>query len=164
MRIRPLIAVTLFAAGSLLLASCDPAFSPSTAKSFTVVLGGENVRPTAIVSTGSGLATFTLLDTTITYELKVTNLTGITTAHLHVGSVTGTGPILVTLVANGTAPAGTFSGTLSTGTLSAASVGAAVPVSFASLVSLMRNGDAYVDVHTSANAAGEIRGQLVPTH
>jgi len=34
-------------------------------------------------------------------------------------------------------------------------------VGYDSLLVLMRNGMAYVNVHTAANPAGEIRGQLV---
>ena len=99
--------------------------------------------------------------------------TDVTQAHIHFGARATTGGISVWLCANNppitNAPAGTpacpvRSGTV-TGTITPAGVvGPAAqgiaPGEFGELVSAIRAGATYVNVHTTANPGGEIRAQL----
>ena len=58
-------------------------------------------------------------------------------------------------------PTGSLSGVLANGTFSTTNI--QLPgVSFDSLLTLMRLGRTYVNVHTTANPDGEIRGQIEP--
>ncbi|PYP41597.1 MAG: CHRD domain protein [Gemmatimonadetes bacterium] len=136
--------------------------APAAATRFSATLTGANERPTPNASTATGTATFTIDETagTITYTVNVTNITNVTASHIHVGRADAAGPVVVNLLA-ATPPAGTINGQLATGTITAASIGTGVPITFASLTALMRSGDIYANVHTQANPGGEIRGQLV---
>ena len=136
--------------------------SPAAATQFSASMTSANERPTPNASTATGSATFTIDETagTITYNVTVANITNVTASHIHVGRADAAGPIVVNLLA-ATPPAGTINGQLTTGTITAASIGTGVPVSFATLVALIRSGDTYINVHTQANPGGEIRGQLV---
>jgi hypothetical protein len=110
----------------------------------------------------------------ISYKLSYGGFeSDVTQAHIHFGARATSGGVSVWLCANNppitTAPAGTQacparSGTI-TGTIAAANVvGPAdqgiAPGEFAELVAAIRAGATYVNVHTTANAPGELRGQL----
>src|SRR4051812_14412663 len=104
MRRPPLRTFLLPVIAGCLVASCDPTFSPDTAKAFRAELSGANVFPTAVTTSAAGTVTLVATDTSVTYTVKATNLTGTTVVHLHEGGSAGTGPILVTLIPNGSAP------------------------------------------------------------
>lgn len=134
---------------------------------FASSLSGSNEVP-PVTTTATGSATFTAVgDTAINYSIVVNGLTGVTMGHIHVGGAGVSGGVVVWLLPpNGTAPqaaSGTVNGTLATGTITAAwirGIGTAAPISLDSLKSLMRSGNAYVNIHTSANSGGEVRGQI----
>jgi hypothetical protein len=85
-----------------------------------------------------------------------------TLAHIHVGATGVNGPPIFFLC-GGTAPVCPPATGLVTGTLAAANL---VPQAaegintFADAVAAIRSGNAYVNVHTVGNGAGEIRGQI----
>ena len=124
-------------------------------------LAGSKERPTAVVSTASGSATFEELpDGTVRFKVDVAGLTGATMAHIHHAVADSAGPIAVTLF-NSTTPTGSLTGTLASGTFSSSNI--VLPgISLDSLLSLMRLGRTYVNVHTLLNPAGEIRAQIEP--
>jgi hypothetical protein len=140
----------------------DDLSGPAQSRTFTVTMTGLNERPNPVSPSGNGTATFTIDDaeTTISYTISVASMTSaITLAHIHLGSAGFTPPtpaanIIVTLTtpANGQ----TVSGTITSQTA------LALGVSFPSLIALMRNSDVYVNVHTTNNPGGEIRGPVVP--
>jgi len=124
-------------------------------------LSGAKERPTPVVSTASGSATFELLTgNTIRYNLTVAGLTGARMAHIHTAVADSAGPIVVTLFTSAT-PTGSVSGTLASGTFAASNI-QLNGVSMDSLLTLMRRGRTYVNVHTEANPNGEIRAQIEP--
>jgi hypothetical protein len=124
-------------------------------------LAGSKERPTAVLSTASGSATFEQLpDGTVRFKVDVVGLTGATMTHIHHGVADSAGPIAVPLP-NSTTSAGPFTGTLASGAFGATNI--TLPgVSLDSLLSLMRLGRTYVDVHTELNKDGEIRAQIEP--
>jgi hypothetical protein len=118
----------------------------------------------------------------IAYELSYEGLEGnVTQAHIHIGQKNVSGGIALWLCQTPAAPApasppanpavaatpqcpGPRSGTVA-GTLTSANVvgpvGQAVPVgAFADVVTAIRVGKAYGNVHTTAAPGGEVRGQL----
>lgn len=126
---------------------------------FTATLTGAAERPNPVTTTATGTATVTINDAaqTLQFSINVTGLTSPTLAHIHVGSASEAGPVAVNLLL--TAPAtGPFTGQLASGTRASTDV---TGETFNSLVAKIRAGNAYVNVHTVANSAGELRGQLV---
>jgi len=147
--------LTLASSLCLLLAFGGVGCSKNDPSSFAVTLSAANeVPPTTSPATGT--ATFVLNgDATVQYRIEVHSMTSITGAHIHSGGPTATGPVRVTLFAGPTT--GAIDGELAQGTFDASDV---VGISFDTLLDEMRDGMAYVNVHTTANPNGEIRGQV----
>ena len=135
---------------------------PITEKFAARQLDGAKERPTPVTTTATGAATFVVSNAgTIQFTLTVAGITGVTMAHIHSAVADSAGPIVVPLF-NSATPTGLLTGTLASGTLTSASI--TLPgVSMDSLLSLMRRGRTYVNVHTVARPLGEIRAQIDPT-
>jgi hypothetical protein len=125
--------------------------------SFMALLNGPNERPTPTTSTGTGAAAITVNGTTVNYTVAYQGITGAPTGlHIHSpGGINVAAGISVDLL---TTPQTTTAGVL-TGTFNAANIRTA-GVSLDSLVTLLRNGNAYVNIHSSTFPGGEIRGQV----
>jgi hypothetical protein len=113
-------------------------------------------------SAGTGTATFVDLGTEIDWTLSLTNMTGVTLSHIHLGDASATGanagPVIFNLfIPNG--PTGTLNGVVGHGSITNANN---ANISLDSLRVLLNNGHAYVNVHTLAHGAGEIRAQVAP--
>lgn len=125
---------------------------PEGLEVFTATLNGANERPTAVTTTATGHATVTILgDSLISWEVVIDSpIDSITAGHIHrFHQDTGFGGVVVNL-----APRTgllDFSGT--------AAIGSATPID--SIFDIIRDGRAYVNIHTLANGGGEIRGNLI---
>lgn len=114
----------------------------------------------------SGNATFTVnADNTVSYSITYAGLSGPPTlAHIHAAAA-GTSGGVVTPVLLPTPKPTTTSGTV-TGSFAASDIqagaGGIVKGDLNSLVAAMKAGNTYANVHTAANPAGEIRGQIAP--
>jgi len=113
-------------------------------------------------SAGTGTATFVDLGTEIDWTLNLTNMTGVTLSHIHLGDASATGPnsgpvIFNLFIPNGAT--GTLNGVVGHGSITNANN---ANISLDSLRVLFNNGHAYVNVHTVAHGAGEIRAQVAP--
>jgi hypothetical protein len=137
---------------------CDDDGTTPETNEFRATLSGAEEVPVRNVP-GTGTATFTVEGTTVRYRLDVSGMTGVTAAHIHVGTRGVNGPILVGLFSASPAT-GAVNGTLREGSFTSADVAQVGVVTYASLLALMRNGDTYVNVHTTAFPGGEIRGQI----
>jgi hypothetical protein len=142
-------------------AACDDDddTGPTLENNFTATLTGASVVPTPVTTTATGTATVTLSDaaSTIVYTINVTGLADATAALLYVGSSTDTPgtPAAVLLSAPVTGP---INGQLSTGTITTTDIGGGQ--TYTTLADAIRDGNAYIVVQTTANAGGELRGQL----
>jgi hypothetical protein len=130
---------------AFVLAACD---SGSTTKTYTATLSGAKEVP-VVITTATGSATAELDGKVLTVTGTYTGLSGAASnAHIH-GPATKTesaGVIsAITFTEGATAGSGTLSGTI---TLTDAKI------------TELQDGLYYVNVHTIANAGGEIRGQL----
>ena len=153
--------------------SCEEDDDPTGlggSQSFRAVLSGATEVP-ANASTATGVAEISIVGPTLLFRVDVTGLSNPSAAHIHgpADAATNAG-VRVNLCGASGVPA-CPTGTPFTGTLA---VGAAVQVagiSYDSLLVLLRNGNAYVNVHTNDGvnppntgpgdlSAGEIRGQI----
>ena len=123
--------------------------------------GAEEVPP--VTTQGAGLASFILVKdgTELKFRVMVENLTDVVQAHIHLGPAGVNGPVVVFLLHPGEAAPGPFTGLLARGTATEADlVGPLAGHPFSELVDAMLAGNTYVNVHTVAFPAGEIRGQV----
>ena len=127
----------------------------------------ENVA-TPITTGANGTGTFTVVDdTTMSWSLTGSNITGVRLAHIHIGSSEVNGGILVDLV-NNTTPTGPLNneligqGQFHSSNIKVVATGRTTPITLDSLRRLMEVGVVYANVHTSANGGGEMRGQIRP--
>jgi glucose/arabinose dehydrogenase len=118
-------------------------------------------------STASGRATFQKQGDTLRYALRVGNITGMTMSHIHLGAPGQNGPVVAFLlgpIAGGMNVAAEQQ--VAAGTLTQANIIARPPGfngTMAELLKRLRQGRAYVNVHTVARPAGEIRGKIQVT-
>lgn len=128
-------------------------------ETFTAALSGANEVP-AVTTGASGTATFTLMDDgTVSYTVTAQSIENAVASHIHSAPAGENGSIIVDLFVD--QPAFSGSGTLVTGTFTADDVKTG---NFESLLTGMRGGTVYVNVHTAANPGGEIRGQIQPAN
>lgn len=124
-------------------------------ETFTAMLSGSNEVP-AVTTDASGTATFTLTEErTISYTITVSNIQNVTASHIHDAPAGVNGDVIVGLFDGPVT--GSVNGTLISGTFDQSGVSQG---SFEDLLAKMRAGTVYVNVHTSENLGGEIRGQI----
>ncbi len=121
-------------------------------------LSGANEVPAILNTPANGSAILALsADTTkLHYRVSVDNIQNIQMAHIHLGKLGQNGPVIFPLFPSGSAPfapGAPISGTL---TITPGQVTALI------------TGNYYVNVHTTKNPTGEMRGQvnpaILPTH
>jgi hypothetical protein len=125
---------------------------------FNVPLTQSAEVPAPKATSASGTATLVLFSDRVEFEIIGASITGVTMAHIHNGAPGVAGPIVVTLYNQPASPSGTINGVLVSGTLNSGNLPTGVTVE--SLKALLLSGNAYVNVHTSTNPSGEIRGQV----
>ena len=139
--------------GGALACSSKDTTAPK-AERYTAALSGSNeTMPPALIVGATGTATITVNGNALAWTITTANFAAGTTApgsssttlpaHIHVGAPGVAGGIMVPLSA-------TVNGTTQ-GTVTVVD----------SVLTHLRAGDTYVNVHTAARASGEIRGQLV---
>ena len=126
-------------------------------------LSGKN-EPRPVKTRATGEATFRAVSDHGTvgfdYMLHVKNIEDVTAAHIHLGKPGESGPPVAVLF-NGPEKKGKFSGMLSKGRITGKDlIGPLQGKTPGDLMNEIRNGNAYVNVHTSENPEGEIRGQI----
>lgn len=120
----------------------------------------------AVETQARGQATFQLSPdgTELSYRLIVANIEDVLMSHIHMAPAGVNGGVVAWLYPAGPPPQlieGRFSGVLATGTVTAADLtGALEGESLDALVEALNTGNAYVNVHTTANPGGEVRGQI----
>ena len=135
---------------------------------YTATLTGGAERPVQVTTTATGSFTLTDNGASMAFVLTVSNLTGpVTGAHIHAIPSSSAQPADTTggIAVNLSPVGGITNGVLAQGTVTAASIqalpGSTTPISLDSLRTLMNAGRTYVNVHTTANPAGHIRGTVV---
>jgi Cu/Zn superoxide dismutase len=157
-----------FAATIAAVAACESSTETDSTLHFAAVLNGSKEVP-ATTSTAIGQALVVVNSSgTLSYSVTWSGLTGVYNgAHIHgPADSTGTAAVLVDFSVK---PAGSAGDTITTppaatgfasGNLNIAGSTTYGGITGDSLVKLLNAGKLYVNIHTVANAAGEIRGQL----
>lgn len=142
------------------LSSDDPNARKGQVTEFGAFLIGTEEVP-SVDSPGSGAARITQMDaSTLKFEIRVANTTGIIFAHLHKAPVGSNGGVVVTLIPS-QSPSPLSNGLIATGMIQASDLsGELVGMSIDDLLMEMKSGNIYVNVHTSSNQSGELRGQV----
>jgi hypothetical protein len=123
---------------------------PPAPERFVAFLNGAN-EPTPITTAAQGFATITVNGNVLSYRVELSNIDSAFLAHIHHNVAGLNGPVRVNLyVPPRVATDSNFSGLLIEDTATVAD----------SILTFMRGGAAYVNVHTKLNPGGELRGQL----
>jgi hypothetical protein len=150
--------LVLYVAFTILLAA---SLGFAASGEFKTKLSGKEVVP-PVETKATGYAVFKLSKDgkEITYILKVKNIENVTVAHIHAGKKGESGGPVAGLFM-GPKKEGEFSGELAKGTITDQDlVGKLAGKTIGDLVKLIKDGEAYVNVHTVKNPNGEIRGQI----
>jgi len=141
-------------------------FAQQNSNRFTAKLSGSNEVP-PVATAALGIATFHAIPVghqqVINYELHLKNIKGVTGAHIHIGNQGENGPVVAGLFNPNMnkSPTGVINGLLSAGTLTSSELtGPLAGKTINNLLIIIRGGGAYVNVHTTQNQNGEIRGQI----
>jgi hypothetical protein len=128
--------------------------------------GGQQPEPVETDATGGAVFALTDEGTELEFALLVNAIEDVDQAHVHLGEVDEDGPVVVWLYPEPEADApelleGRFDGILTADAITDEHVGDEAGGTIEGLVDEIRDGNAYVNVHTEAYPEGEIRGQLV---
>jgi hypothetical protein len=136
------------------------------------LIGGEEVPVRDTRAVGQAIFQLSKDGTELSYRLIASNIENVVQAHIHVGAIGVNGPIVVFLYGLVPSGQGRTNGVLSTGTITAADlIGPLAGAPLEHLVTALREGNAYVNVHTNDGIdppntgpgdfpGGEIRGQI----
>lgn len=149
MRITRMLTVLLAVALVGVACGDDAVGIPSGVEVFVATLNGAKERPTPVTTTATGRAVITVLGNLVSWKVDVTDIDSVTAGHIHKGVADSAGGVMVSLSV--TATDNNFSGTIAVGSATVAD----------SVLTHMRNGRAYVNIHTLRNSGGEMRGQTV---
>ena len=130
----------------------------------TTLTGGEETpNPLLTGAVGTVQMYVDSVNQEITVEMKVFNLpTGSTASHIHVGPKGLSGPVVIDFpIGRGITGDTTLNFRVHDGPAFHARPEIGINT-FADALQAIVGGNAYVNVHTSANPGGEIRGQVVP--
>lgn len=131
---------------------------------YDAILSGENEVP-PVESSATGKAEFTPpVNETIKYRINITGISAATGAHIYSGQAGENGEVIADLMTDTTKNRDTSYGMTIRGNLSDSSLkGPMQGKTLADLVTAMDSGQTYVNIHTSQNPDGEIRGQVINT-
>lgn len=120
--------------------------------------GDQEVPPVDTQARGQAVFRFNRDVTALDYKLLVTNIDDVVAAHIHCAPDGVNGPVGITLFEGDPT---TVRGVLAAGTVEAPDAENGCEwTDLDDVADAMTNGLAYVNVHTLANPAGEIRGQI----
>lgn len=134
--------------------------------------GDEEVPPNNTNAQGQAIFHLNTDETAIDFKLIVANIDNVVASHIHVAPVGVNGPVVAFLFGPAASGGGRTNGVLAEGTITPANlVGPLAGHPLSDLISAMRAGNTYVNVHTNDGVAptntgpgdfpgGEVRGQI----
>jgi hypothetical protein len=136
----------------------DPA-GPNVER-FTTSLSAANVVGANVTSPGTGSATFEWDGTRLTFTTTVQNMNQVIAAHIHGPATSAQNADIVLNIFIPASATGAVNGTLASGAVVAGSHLLVGGATLDAVLSMLRSGQSYLLVHTTANPDGEIRGQM----
>ncbi|WP_206081942.1 CHRD domain-containing protein [Maribellus sediminis] len=132
---------------------------------FRTHLSGENeVAPVETMASGQAIFQLSKDGTELSYKLIVDSIENVMMSHIHLAPAGQNGPVVAWLYPSSPPPLvieGFYSGILAQGVIMSSNlVGPLAGMTLQDLVDAMYAGNAYVNVHTTQNRGGEIRGQI----
>ena len=129
--------------------------------------GSQQVGP--VSTEASGKATVRLIHngTAISFRVIVCNIVDVIASHIHVGPAGTNGKVIIPFFGGQTLSSPHGCKTLAEGIRTAADLNTKADptiTSWSDFVKALLAGNTYINVHTTANPGGEIRGQLVLHH
>lgn len=170
-----LVAVVTLCFSLVVIVTVTNMMSPSSTKfsffalaqeqqNFTANLVGQDVVPPPDTK-ATGTSEFTLSSNgmSMNYEVYVTDIDGVTLAQIYQGQEGENGPAVSTLIRfKDITPSGPVNGLLTQGIITADSLqGPLSGKQVSDLTELIENNNTYVEVQTTENPNGEIRGQII---
>ena len=126
--------------------------------------GDQEVPSNGSIAQGQAIFQLSKDGKELSYKLIVANIDNVRMAHIHIGAAGSNGMVAAWLYPPSSPPVlipGTTNGILKEGVITSANlVGPLLGKPLSDLVNALSGGNAYVNVHTSAFMAGEIRGQI----
>jgi len=145
--------------------SASSAHSSAPNRNFRTHLSSEaEVPPVDSRATGQAIFQFSKDGTELQYKLIAANIENVLMSHIHNAPSGVNGAVVVWLYPASPPPVlipGRFDGVLAEGVITANDlVGPLAGGDLSDLKEILMDGEAYVNVHTTQNPAGEIRGQI----
>jgi spermidine/putrescine-binding protein len=152
-------AIGILSVFSLAMSINTTVYAQGSEQKFTAKLTSkEEVPPND--SPATGMAWVKASEKEVGFKINVTDIDKATAAHIHLGEKGKNGPVVVTLFKSDT-PTELKNGTLGEGNVTATNFeGPMKGKALNDLVTAMKNGSTYVNVHTTDIPDGEIRAQL----
>jgi hypothetical protein len=158
----------------VLLATVGTAAADNNRNFVAHLSGDEEVPPVATLAQGQAIFHLSDDGNELEYRLIVANIENVVASHIHVGATGVNGPVVAFLFGSVPPPpgGGRSDGVIATGTITAANlVGPLAGHPLSDLISAMRAGNTYANVHTNDGVAptntgpgdfpgGEVRGQI----
>lgn len=158
------LAAGLFTAAVIALAPGLVAAQTATPNGTTqwkaTLSGGSEVPSNSSTAKGDFTATLDETNKTFSWVLNVPNISNATMAHLHQAPAGTSGPVVMDLWVPPLSQ--TSANSINTSSVSREiNLSGTLAGSFPAFVAALKAGNIYVNVHTTANPGGEIRGQVV---
>jgi hypothetical protein len=156
------------------MSACDDDDGPTDPdlEQFVATLLGSNEAAPNNTSTATGTTILTInSDNTVSWTMDLTGIKNMTASHIHAPAGPGVNAgVVANLFIPTTTVKETLNGRVASGTFGPANVNT---ITYAELLTAIRTGNAYVNIHTSDGVApantgmgdfpgGEIRGQTLP--
>lgn len=167
LHVRALNLVAVLAAAGMVACGDDDSSGPTiVTETFRATLNGNNERPNPVVTTANGTAVLVMFGTgpdSISYDVKIAQIDSVTASHIHAGDVNTPGSIIFGFPSTSPPQSFTALTQFQQGVIKRTSTfsGIFAAAGFDSLVTRLRLGTAYVNVHTRKFGAGEMRGNLI---
>jgi CHRD domain len=157
MRLRSVLGVTALIVTATAACSDDETVAPVKER-YVVALTGQAERPNPVTTNAAGSAVLTLVSPdSLEYLMYVTG-DSITASHIHAGDANSSGPIIVFTF--GGPVIGRQEGLFRYGFITRQTTFTGV-FTYDSLMTRLRAGTSYLNVHSRRFPGGELRGQLV---